>query len=278
MKDQRKISKKKGFDTHVRSVEDNKFQSQSTQTYEIMTGEVLLNLPEPFFRQNAVSVRLSQNGKISPVGIPGAFIEPLTGNLHGTYEGLIPGQMVSIGFLRGDSSSPIILNKYPYQGVGNSLLAPSFITPMFLAGYMPTDVLMGHISGSKIGLYTGGGLNGALPGSIGIDAITQCKITAKTNIVLEAIVGAELKSSISKLTGITSAEVKAPLVKIDGSTSVQINGSTKNFVTHAELDTALQTYVSAVNLLFASKLDGGGTPGTATLNITAAKTLKVLTG
>jgi len=294
MNRQRKLSKVNGKDTHVRSQERDLFQRQSVKTFEIKTGEVFLNQIEPVFKQNAVSINLSKGGRIEGVPLPGAFIDPITGNLHGSYEGPIPGQMISVGFVDGNSASPIILNRYPYQGKGNTLFEGSFITPMFLAGYDATDVLLGHFTGSKIGLYTGlNVLGGHLPGSIGIEAFTECNITANTTILVNALVSAEVKSALTTIKGLTKAEitapltsvkgntkveVSAPLITIDGTATVEINGNTKSFVTHTELDTALQLYVTAVNTLFASKLDGSGSPGTAVLNITAAKTIKTLTG
>lgn len=286
---QRKLNKNNGNDTHVRSLERDVFKQPSFKTFEIKTGEVFLNQVEPVFKQNAVTVNLSKGGRAEGVPLPGAFIDPITGNLHGVYEGLIPGQMVTMGFIDGNSAAPIILNRYPYQGKGNTLTENTFITPMFLAGYSPNDTLIGNVSGSVIGLYTGVNvLGGKLPGSIGIDAFTECNITAQTDILLDAIVSAEVKSALAKLTGTVSAEISAPLVKIDGSATVEINGNTKSFVTHAELDTALQLLMTALSLplVVSGTANPGGlaVTGTAvytpppTIDITAAKTLKVLTG
>jgi hypothetical protein len=299
---QRRFAKNNGRDTHVRSVERDLFKVQSTKTFEIKTGEVFLNQVEPAFKQNAVSIKLSKGGRIDGVPLPGAFIDPFTGNLHGSYEGVIPGQMISIGFVDGNSAAPIILNRYPYQGKGNTLVEDQFLTPMYKAGYMATDVLLGHFSGSKIGLYTGGGLNGALPGSIGIDAFTECNVTAKTNILLDALVSAEVKSAMIKLTGSTSIEssapsiksngsttneISAPLVKIDGSATVEINGNTKQFVTWLELNTALQLLISAITvpLVVTGAVPASPpNPVTAswtippTIDITLAKTTKTLCG
>lgn len=56
---------------------------------------------------------------------------------------------------------------------------------------------------------------------------------------------------------------------------IELNGSTGYATEHTALNTALQTFITALNLLFASKLDGAGTPGTLALNITAAKAAKV---
>jgi hypothetical protein len=71
-------------------------------------------------------------------------------------------------------------------------------------------------------------------------------------------------------------ENAALIAKNDGSWS--INGDTKRFVTWDELNTALQTFVSALNSFFATKSNGAGSPGTLTLDISAAKTITVKTG
>jgi hypothetical protein len=52
---------------------------------------------------------------------------------------------------------------------------------------------------------------------------------------------------------------------------ILINGNNDNLVTYSTLNTALQGLVSGINTTFGTKLDGGGTPGTLTLNITGAK-------
>ena len=232
---QRKLAKNLGKDSHVRTVNENIFQKQSTKTFEIMTGEVFLNQPEPVFNQNAVTVSLSKGGQISGVPLPGAFIDPITGNLHGSYDGPISGQMVSLGFVGGNSSSPIILNKHPYQGKGNTLTEGSYLTPMFLSGYDPTDVLMGHFSGSVIGLYTGlNAIGGRLPGSIGIDAFTSLDVTANTTILLDALVSAEVSSAIVTLTG---------------SAYVELNGNTNFAVKYTELKTAFDLLRTELNAL-----------------------------
>lgn len=85
----------------------------------------------------------------------------------------------------------------------------------------------------------------------------------------------------AKLT-INNAEVELTsngLIKITSNSgqNLELNGNTKEFVTWAALNTALQGLVTAINALFATKLDGGGTAGTLTLDITGAKTATVLT-
>ena len=133
---QRKVLKNLGKDTHVRTVSDDLFRPQSSFTNEILTGEITFNQPEPFFKQNMATVRLSKGGQITACPLPGAFIDPVTGNLHGSYEGPIPGQMVSVGFVNGNNSAPIILNKHPYQGIGNTLTELNYTNPMFFPDMM----------------------------------------------------------------------------------------------------------------------------------------------
>lgn len=66
-------------------------------------------------------------------------------------------------------------------------------------------------------------------------------------------------------------------VSLDGA-KVHLNGSSKSLVTYAALNTALSALVGSINTLFGKKLDGGGTPGTLTLNLSAAEATTVKTG
>lgn len=70
---------------------------------------------------------------------------------------------------------------------------------------------------------------------------------------------------------------KGKSIVISGS-EIDIGGSSKAFVTHAELNTALQTFITALNLAFATKLDGGGAAGALSIDISAAATTGVKTG
>ena len=53
--------------------------------------------------------------------------------------------------------------------------------------------------------------------------------------------------------------------------NLELNGNGNSAVTFAALNTALQTLVTAINATFATKLNGSGSPGTLTLNISAAE-------
>ncbi len=71
------------------------------------------------------------------------------------------------------------------------------------------------------------------------------------------------------------------LIHLKGDGTIELNGNTKAFVTHAELDTALQTFVTALNLhIHSDSLALPTTPPVTpmTLNIATAATTTVKTG
>lgn len=64
------------------------------------------------------------------------------------------------------------------------------------------------------------------------------------------------------------------LWKADG--KIELNGNANSAVTFTPLDTALQTLVTAINTALGTKLDGGGSPGTLSLDISGAEEDTVL--
>jgi hypothetical protein len=231
-----KQNKDQGRDSHSRDFERNKFQPQSTQTFQMVQGEVFLTQPEPVFSQNAVSVKMSKGGVLTGVGYPGAFIDPITGNLHGSYEGPIPGQSVTIGFMEGNSRAPFIVNRFPYQGTKNTFLSPRYILPMTTKMYDSTDVLMGHFSGSVIRLNTGL-LSGKLPGSISIEAMTTFEATANVNFNVSAKVNAEISALVS-------AKLSGASVSIEGTTELKLKGGL------VEIKSTAQSMKTLIDSLF----------------------------
>lgn len=83
--------------------------------------------------------------------------------------------------------------------------------------------------------------------------------------------------TIMKSTGILTQDTNGNTLEWVGSV-LKLNGNTKDLVTHAELNTVLQVFITALNANFAAKLDGGGTAGVLSLNITTAKATKIKTG
>lgn len=67
-------------------------------------------------------------------------------------------------------------------------------------------------------------------------------------------------------------------LKLDGFGNIDLNGSSKRLVTYSELNTALQSFKTAINAALATKSDGAGSPGTLTLDISGASTTTIRTG
>jgi hypothetical protein len=256
---QLRLSKNLGADTHVRDHTLNKFQNQNHNTFGMIIGEVQAPEPEPLYRQNMVTVSLARGGKITSVAYPGAFAEPTTGNIHGVYEGPIPGQMVIIGFENGNQATPFVINKYPYQGKGNTALESGYITPLFKAGFHSTDVIMGHVSGAYISLNTGIAPSVYLPGSITIKSMTGIDIIAS---------GKTLINSDTEIEFLTTGPAK-----VNGAT-VELNGNTNFAVKYTELKTAfdlLKTELNSFITIFNAHVHVVTTPDT--INGTAAPTV-----
>jgi hypothetical protein len=70
-------------------------------------------------------------------------------------------------------------------------------------------------------------------------------------------------------------------IEIDSSGNISLNGSTKKFVTHTELDAALQTFITALNLhTHPTAATGLPSPPTVpmSLDISASQTQTIKTG
>ena len=196
MKKQRKLAKDRGHDTYVRNYQEDIFRHSTSKTYQMVVGEIQITEPEPLFKQNFVTVSMARNGKHTTVPYPGAFIDPITGNLHGSYEGPIPGQMVLVGYENGNRSAPIIVNRYPYQGKGNSFTELNYITPLTKALFDATDVMMGHFSGSYLSFNTGI-LSGKLPGSVTLHTMTNFTSESMLGTVFSQDTLFEMRNSVT---------------------------------------------------------------------------------
>ena len=71
------------------------------------------------------------------------------------------------------------------------------------------------------------------------------------------------------------ATQKLARLKFNKNSELIVNEGTKSAVSHAELNTALQSLVTAINAVLATKFDAGGTPGTLTLDISTSEVTKV---
>lgn len=85
-----------------------------------------------------------------------------------------------------------------------------------------------------------------------------------------AIVGINPKTAVRDMDG-----EKLRVISPDG---IELNGNSKTFVTYAALNTALQGLVLAINTALGTKESGASSPGTLSLDISAAETTTVKTG
>jgi hypothetical protein len=217
---QSEITKNLGRDTHVRDNTNNMFTRGNHETNQLIIGEVLMPEPEPAFKQNMVTVKLARGGRVTSVAMPNAGINPVFGKLHGLHEGLIPGQMVMLGFENGNQASPFIVNRYPYQGTGNSFFESSFIMPTVAQGIGNADVAVGHFSGSSLQFHSGIFPDLAIPGSVTLDAITSLQMSGMVSAKMSALMGGAVEcdvlgnATISSLLGATVSADTTGLVSI----------------------------------------------------------------
>lgn len=240
MKHQRKIAKGLGDDTHVRDQFLNRFKSQSHSTYSMMAGEVESTQPEPIFKQSMVTVKFSRGGKTSTVAYPGAFKDPLSGNVHGLYEGPIPGQMVMVGFENGNSAAPFVVNRYPYQGVADTTTELEFINPLTKAQIDATDVVVGHFSGSFLSFNTGI-LSGKLPGSADLKVISDFNVAVGALFSVQSVLATTFLSDLGgqveigdgvNITGSAAHVFESDLTgKVSIGAGVEISGADAHTIT-----------------------------------------------
>lgn len=70
---------------------------------------------------------------------------------------------------------------------------------------------------------------------------------------------------------------KLARLKLNSAGEIELNGNADNAVRWSELNTALQTLVTAINAALATKDDGSGSAGTLTLDLSLAKIDEVKT-
>ena len=254
-----------GRDSHVRSYQGNIFKPQSSQSFQMLAGEISITEPEPLFRQNMVTVAFGRGGEATSVAYPGAFIDPTTGNLHGTYEGPIAGQMVMVGFENGNKSAPFVVNRYPYQGKGNTLVESKYINPLTNASFDATDVIMGHFSGSYLS-FNSGVLSGKLPGSVTFKVATDFEMIEATNITMDSSVKTTFNSDI---------------ITFAGSTQIELNGNSNFAILYNEMKTAFDKIVTDHNAFLTHVHSGPGSPPSppavpSTADMSPAKNSKVV--
>jgi hypothetical protein len=174
----------RGNDSNLRSIERNRNQPYSRVT-QLSLAEVLIPQAEPFFRQHKVSAQLIRGGILTSVAWPGpnvvvseTGVPSPTGGIHGLFEAPMPGQQVLVGFVDGNAHNPVVVQKYPYNASHNPVLEAAYYLPMTSKAVGPTDVILGHHTGSFIALR--GTL--PLPGAIEVECPTTFRVNARVGV------------------------------------------------------------------------------------------------
>jgi len=274
-KEQRILNSNLGNDTHVRSFDRDIHKKNSHSVVGMLTGEISGVDAEPIYKQTLVKIQLAQGGEATSVPYPGAFIDPGSGNFHGVFEGPIPGQMVIIGFENCNFGKPFVVNRYPYQGIGDTENELKYNTPLTNAGFHPSDVIVGHFSGTFISLNTGIFPSEKKPGSMNIVTVSDFEIECQDNLIIDVT---------------TETKITSPKAIFDCSDAIELNGNSNYAVKYNELKTAFDqlksdfdNFVSTIYNLHVHPSPAGGSTGTtpttgsaSTADMSDSKNEKVL--
>ncbi len=219
----------RGKDGCGQPIQKNRNMPLNTQVKEILLGEVLLPQPEPIWGEGLVAVSLARGGIVPDVAWPGpnvvaSFVgipSPVISGIHGLFEAPLPGQQVAIGFVEGNSQSPIVLQKYPYNVSQRPDLKAAHILPMTMQMHGPTDVVLGHHMGSYLAFR--GTL--PIPGAVEMDAVTTMSLSATVSmdisslgpLSISSLLKTSIKGSIIEIvdtTGLFSVKVDPTSLKV----------------------------------------------------------------
>lgn len=134
----------------------------------------------------------------------------------------------------------------------------------------------------KVELYHPPGISsGPTPNDIVVESLEKGGVrvavaTHNYRLEIEVSAGETIVYSTS-----ADGNTKQAEIKLDTSGNIEMNGDSKRFVTHAELDAALQTFITALNLhTHPTAATGPPSPPTASMSIdiSAAETTTIKTG
>lgn len=188
----RRIHQQDGRDSSIRNIHSDLSRPYSHGVYRLSVATISKIEPEPLYNNTKVQVQLLQNGtKMSGVGIPNASVNTTKAGLpgivssaiHGLYESPVMGQQVVVGYLDGNSLSPIVLAKYPYRTNEIEAYEEVHSLPMVKKGYNYSDVALGHYLGSYIALRT----IIPIPGTIEVNSVSKIEMTSKLQTEFTAL-------------------------------------------------------------------------------------------
>lgn len=178
---------KNGIDSYLVPISRSEKSRYNNAVVEMMVGEIEDVQVEPLFKQDTVKVQFIRNGKAGNVGWPGPNVElgksgkisESPDYIHGLYESPMPGQQVLIGFVEGNIHDPIVIQKYPYKMNIKEEMTGAHFLPMTSKNIGPTDIVLGHFTGSYIAL------RGTLPLPAQIDIFSESAITIDAAVTID---------------------------------------------------------------------------------------------
>lgn len=176
-----------GLDSSIFDKRRNMGKNNARLT-DLKIGTVLVPQPEPIYKETSVAISLVSGGMLTNVAWPGAQVDMnpsgiLPGgvaiSIHGLWEAPLSGQQVLVGFIEGDSDNAVVIEKYPYNASARPDLEFNHILPMTSKAIGPTDIALGHFTGSFI-VFRG---TLPVPGEVDIYAMSILTITALATMV-----------------------------------------------------------------------------------------------
>lgn len=188
---------------NVHKDENAPFLSRMTT---IGIGTVLLPEIEGVNKQGSVMVDMVSGGVVTGVSWPGAQVNAnasglpggLSIGIHGLHESPLPGQQVAIGYIDGSWNNPVVLAKYPYNASQRIDLEAMHFLPMIQKSHGPTDVVLGHHTGSFIAL------RGTVPVPGEIDIVSPTVITISALAAITVTVGSAYTVTVGGAVSITA--------------------------------------------------------------------------
>lgn len=228
---------KNGPDSQLQGIR-HKTNAPFSNIDRISLGSIFLTQPEPVYKQHTVVVDLVTGGKQTNVAWPGAQVNAnATGlipggtalGIHGLWESPLPGQMVLVGYVDGSSGNPIVINKYPYNALNRPELEAMHLTPLTQLSHGPTDIILGHHTGSFIAL------RGTLPLPAQIDILSLSAMTMTIGLNLDIAVTATVNIN----SGAAMSFISGAAVSITASPGVIINSGTRPVAANGDLTPTL---------------------------------------
>lgn len=206
----------RGADSSLHSPSDSQYGGMLAGVVEIKLGEIIAVQPEPAWKQHLVTVEYARGGKQMNVPVPGPNLavdisgapSGIREQIHGLWAAPLPGQMVAVAYAEGDAQNPVVLNTYPYCPSPKPWYQSSFYLPMTKTGHGPTDVVLGHHTGSFLAL------RGTLPvpGAVDFYAATELEVEAEVAISQKTVMYS-VEAEIISVEGV-DVEVSGAVVTI----------------------------------------------------------------